>query len=308
MTLGQLRAFLLAATSGSFTAAARELGITQPTISELVRRLEEEVALPLFVRAGRRLTLTAAGEELMPWARRAVEGADGAEQALRSLRGLEGGVASFGVLRNAPFYFLSDLVERFHTARPAVRIRLVGQNSVEVAEAVRGGGLEAGLVVLPIPAVGLDVRPLFRDEVVWTSLDRDRTTGALTMDRMAEAPLILYDAHYGWTDPTRRQLADRAQAAGVRLEPVIEVENVESALSLAARGVGDTIASRAVTAHASFPAELRTAPFADPLYDTIALIKRTDSTISPGTAELARLATQMLAEREVVPDLPYGID
>ena len=118
------------------------------------------------------------------------------------------------------------------------------------------------------------------------------------MERVAAAPLILYDAHYGWTDPTRRQLADHAQAAGVRLEPVIEVENVESALALAA-GVGDTIASRAVTAHPTFPPELRTAPFADPLYDVIAMIKRTDSALSPGTAELARLATQMLAERDV---------
>lgn len=299
MTLAQLRAFLVAARTGTFTAAAHELGITQPTISELVRKLEEEVALPLFVRAGRRLALTVAGEELLPWARRAVEGAVGAEQALRSLRGLEGGVASFGVLRNAPFYFLSDLVEQFHSARPAVRIRLVGQNSVEVAEAVRSGDLEAGLVVLPIPAAGLDVHPLFRDEVVWVSIDRERTSGAVTMDRVAGAPVILYDARYGWNDPTRRQLADRAQAAGVRLEPVIEVENVESALALAARGVGDTIASRAVTTHPSFPRELRTAPFADPLYDTIAMIQRTDSTLSPGTAELARMATEMLAQREV---------
>lgn len=281
------------------TAAARELGITQPTVSELVRKLEEEQRLPLFARAGRRLTLTAAGEELLPCARRAVEAADGGEQALRSLRGLEGGVASFGVLRNAPFSFLSDLVERFHSARPAVRIRLVGQNSVEVAEAVRSGELEAGLVVLPVPAGGLDVRPLFRDEVVWVSLDQGRTTGAVTMEQVAAAPLILYDAHYGWNDPTRRQLADRAQAAGVRLAPVIEVENVDAALALAARGVGDTIASRAVTAHPTFPPELRTTPFADRLYDTIALIKRTDSTLSPGTAELARLATRMLAERDV---------
>jgi DNA-binding transcriptional LysR family regulator len=301
MTLGQLRAFLHAATTGSFTGAARELGMTQPTISELVRKLEDESALPLFIRAGRRLTLTAAGEELLPYARRVVEGADGAEQALRSLRGLEGGVASFGVLRNAPFYFLSDLVERFHAARPRVRIRLVGQNSVEVADSVRAGELEAGLVVLPIPADGLDVRPLLRDEVLWTSRDAERTTGAVTIARIAQAPLILYDAHYGWNDPTRRQLADRAQAAGVRIDPIIEVENVESALALVARGVGDTIVSRAVSTHPSFPPNLRTAPFAEPLHDTIALIQRTDSTLSPGTAELARLAIQMLRRRDLSP-------
>jgi DNA-binding transcriptional LysR family regulator len=294
MTLGQLRAFLLAATTGSFTAAARELGTTQPTVSELVRKLEIETGLPLFVRAGRRPTLTAAGAELLPWARRVVEGADGAQEALRALRGLEGGVASFGVLRNAPFYFLSDLVEKFHAARPGVRIRLVGQNSVEVAEAVRAGELEAGMVVLPIRADGLDVRPLMRDEVLWASLDAERTSRPVTMDHIAAAPLILYDAHYGWSDPTRRQLADRAQAAGVRIDPMIEVENVESALALVSRGVGDTIVSRAVSAHPSFPPNLRTAPFAEPLYDTIALVQRRDSTLSPGTAELARLAIQML--------------
>lgn len=299
MTLTQLRAFLAAAASGSFTAAARELSTSQPTISELVRKLEDECGLPLFARAGRRLALTAAGEELLPWARRAVDGADGGAASLRALRGLEGGVASFGVLRNAPFYFLSDLVQRFHDARPEMRVRLVGQNSVEVADAVRSGGLEAGLVVLPVHDDNLDVEPIMRDEVLWVSSDPARTAFPVTIEDVAEADLVLYDAHYGWDDPTRRQLADRAQAAGLRLVPSIEVENVESALALVARGVGETIASRAVTEHSSFPSDVHTAPFAEPLYDTVALVTRRHSTLSPGTAELARMATSMLlAKRE----------
>ena len=294
MTLTQLRAFLAAAESGSFTAAARRLNTTQPTISELVRKLEEEHGLPLFVRAGRRLSVTAAGDELLPWARRSVDGADGATQALTALRGMEGGVASLGVLRNAPFYFLSDLVERFHRARPGVRIRLVGQNSIEVADAVRSGGLEAGLIVLPVPDEGLDIEPIMRDEVVWVSADPRRTAFPVMIEQVADVPLILYDAHYGWSDPTRRQLADRAQSVGVRLEPTIEVENVESALALAARGIGDTIASRAVTEHAAFPDGLHRATFAEPIFDTIALIKRRDATLSPGTAELADMAMATL--------------
>lgn len=296
-TLTQLRAFLAAADSGSFTAAARQLTTTQPTISELVRKLEEEHGLPLFVRTGRRLSVTAAGEELLPWARRSVDAADRATDALTALRGLEGGVASLGVLRNAPFYFLSDLVERFHGARPGVRIRLVGQNSIEVAEAVRHGDLEAGLVVLPVPDHGLDVTPIMRDEVVWVSADPKRTAFPVKIEQVADIPLILYDAHYGWSDPTRRQLAERAQSVGVRLEPTIEVENVESALSLVARGIGDTIASRAVTDHAAFPAGLHRAAFAEPLFDTIALVKRRDATLSPGTAELAEMATTALLAR-----------
>ena len=293
-TITQLRAFLAASTTGSFSAAGRELGLTQPTVSELVRKLELEHSLDLFVRTGRRLILTAAGEELFPWARRVVEGADGAGEALRSLRGIEGGVASFGVLRNAPFYFLSDLAERFHQKYPSVRTRLVGQNSVEVADAVRSGTLEAGLVVLPVPDEDLDVRPLMRDEVLWASADPLRTSRPMTIEAIPERPLILYDAYYGWSDPTRRQLADRAQAAGIRLEPMIEVENIDSALGLVARGVGDTIVSSAVTRHPIFPSGVTTAPFAEPLFDVIALVTRRNAVLSPVTAELARMARRMI--------------
>lgn len=301
MTLTQLRAFLLAAASGSFTAAARELGTTQPTVSELVRKLEEEAELPLFVRAGRRLTLTAGGSELLPWAQLVVDDANSADAALRALRGLDGGLASFGVLRNAPFYFLSDLVVRFHATRPRMRIRVVGQNSVEVGEAVRSGELEAGLVVLPIPSDDLSIEPLLRDEVFWVSSDQRRVQAPVTMEDVGKAPLILYDAHYGWKDPTRRQLADRAEAAGVRLDPLIEVENVDAALALVARGTGETIVSQAVIKHESFPAGAHAVPFADPFYETIALVKRRHSTLSPGTAELAQMATQALLS------VPWGM-
>lgn len=297
MTITQLRAFLSAATLRSFTAAALELGTTQPTVSELVRKLETESGIPLFIRAGRRLALTSAGRELLPWAQRVVDGVEGAEQSLNALKGLTGGVASFGVLRNAAYYFLSDLAERFHAERPGVRTRLVGQNSVDVAEGVRSGELEAGLAVLPIDDDGLSVTPLLRDEVLWASADPERTSRPMTMEAISDAPLVLYDAHFGWSDPTRRQLAERAQRAGVRLDPLIEVENIESALGLVARSMGDTVVSRAVSLSSTFPSGVSTVPFAEPLYDVIALITRENATLSPATAELARLATEMLLAR-----------
>ena len=304
MRISQLRAFIAACDRGSFTAAARELGLAQPTVSELVRTLEEECGLKLFVRGGRTLQLTATGESLLPWARRAVESVAGAEDLVRSLRGLDGGVASFGVLRNADFYFLSSLAEEFHRVHPNVRIRLVGQNSVSVAQAVRAGELEAGFIVLPVPSDGLDVRPIRRDEVLWVSADPVRTAEPMTMERIPGAPLILYDAHYGSDDPTRRQLADRALAAGVELDPVIEVENVEAALSLVGRGLGETMAARAVVTSPTFPAGLFTTPFAEPLYDVIALVTRTGSTLSPVTEALVSTALQLLRPAERSPVRP----
>ena len=71
-------------------------------------------------------------------------------------------------------------------------------------------------------------------------------TGPVSIEDIAAAKLILYDAHAGWRDPTRRQLAERALLRGLALEPVIEVEQVDTALDLVAAGAGETIVSRAV--------------------------------------------------------------
>ncbi|MEU0842617.1 LysR family transcriptional regulator [Streptomyces sp. NPDC005962] len=290
MTLNQLRAFVEAERLGSFTAAAMAMDIAQASVSELVRRLEEELDAVLFVRGSRRLTLTAAGQELLPFAQETLHAADGGVRAVRSLGSLGGGTATFGVLRNADYYLLSNLVQTFHAQYPSVRVRLVGQNSAETGAAVAAGTIEAGLVVLPIDDEGLSVRPLMRDEVFFVSADRDRTRAPVTIEALAAAQLVLYDAHYGWKDPTRRQIAERAQLAGVRIDPIIELEHVEAALHLAASGVGDTIASAAVINSSAFPAGLHTVSFADPLYDTIALVRRSGHPLSRATRELARLA------------------
>lgn len=299
MTLNQLRAFVVAERLGSFTAAAEALQMAQASVSELVRRLEEELDAQLFVRGSRRLALTAAGRELLPYAQQSVHAADGGVQAVRAAGSLGGGTATFGVPRNADYYLLSHLVQTFHMRYPAVRVRLVGQNSAETAAAIQAGEIEAGMLILPIDDEDLTVRPLLRDEVFYVSaapLDAPVTIG-----HVARARLVLYDAHYGWKDPTRRQLAERAQLAGFRLEPVIEVEHVESALKLVAAGVGDTLVSGAVIASGAFPRGLHTVAFAEPLYDTIALAQHRGRPLSNATREFARLAEDTVRDLPVVP-------
>ncbi|MFE3515190.1 LysR family transcriptional regulator [Streptomyces sp. NPDC059166] len=303
MTLNQLKAFVEAERLGSFTAAARVMDIAQASASELVRRLEAELDTELFVRGSRTLTLTSAGRELLPYARQSVDAADNGTRAVHSLGSLGGGTATFGVLRNADYYLLSNLVQLFHARYPSVRVRLVGQNSAETAAAVAAGHIEAGLVVLPVDDEELQVTPLLRDEVYFVSAREERVRTPVTIDDFARAPLVLYDAHYGWQDPTRRQLAERAQFAGVRIEPLIELEHVEAALKLVATGVGDTIASRAVVDSPAFPAGLHKAPFADPLYDTIALVRRRGHPLSRATRELVRIAEDTLREIRVARSL-----
>lgn len=289
MTLAQLRAFLAAMEHRTFTAAAEGLGVSQASISELVVRLEHELQVQLFVRGSRQLAPTAAAAELLAHARIAVGAAEGAASAMRSVTSLESGVATFGVLRNANFYGLSDLVQTFHDAYPGVRIRMIGLNSEAVAESVASGAIEAGLVVLPIRHSGLEIEPLFTDEVLYATSERPRDSDPVTIAELAQNSLILYDAHSGWEDPTRRQLLDRAQSAGLTLVPSIEVEHVETALSLVAQGAGGTIVSRSLLRAGRIPRSVRTFAFAEPFEETIALIKRQNSAVSPATRTITDL-------------------
>jgi DNA-binding transcriptional LysR family regulator len=294
MTLQQLTYFLAAAEHGSFSKAAAALHMAQPSLSEQIRRLEAELGVTLFARAGRGLELTEAGRLLRPHAERTLAAAREAAESVQEVRELRGGTASFGTFGNAPYYLLSDLVEDFRTRHPSVRVRLVGQNSSEVADAVREGRLEGGLIVLPIDDQGLDVRPAVRDELLYLSVQEERVREPVTIEVLAQRPLILYDARFGWDDPTRRQLLERAQRAGVTLEPEIEVEYMQAALELATRGLGDTMAAQHLALRRGFVRRLHSVPFEPPLYDTFAFITRRAAHLSPATRAFMELADRRL--------------
>ncbi|MGK3958901.1 LysR family transcriptional regulator [Arthrobacter sp. R4] len=298
MTLAQLEAFVAAATGQTFTAAAVTLGMTQPAVSDLIRRLETEFGTSLFNRSGRSLVLTAAGEQLLPYAEQTVFSAKQGTEAVNALLSLGGGTATFGLLRNAEFYIRQDLAKRFRQKHPDVRIRLVGQNSAETVSDVVNGHLEAGLVTLPVDDDRLDVLPLARDEVVYVSASPERAKTPPSIKAICSTSLILYDAHYAQTDPARKQLSARAQLEGLSLNASIEVEYLSAALSLAADGFGDTIACRAAIESEVLPRGLHTVSLAEPMYDTLALIKRHGQLLSPATKEMARLAHAALIDHQ----------
>jgi DNA-binding transcriptional LysR family regulator len=298
LTLQQLQYFLAAFRHGSFSGAAEELHMAQPSLSEQVRRLEAELGVRLFHRVGRGLTPTEAGIALRPHAERTLDAAEGARESVAAVRELRGGTATFGTWGTARYYPGVDLVAEFRRRHPTVRVRVVGQNSSEVVEAVREGELEAGMIALPIDDRGLDVQPIMRDEIVYVSTEPSRLRVPITIEALAEAPLILPDASWGTEDPTRRQLAELGQRVGVSIQPEIDVEDVEAALELAARGLGDTIVARGILLAMGrrVPKRLGWVPFDEPIYDTFAFIARAHAPLSPASREFLSLARERLSE------------
>ncbi|MEA2247976.1 MAG: hypothetical protein QOH46_2505 [Solirubrobacteraceae bacterium] len=298
MTLQQLRYFLATAEHGSFSAAAGDLRLAQPSVSEQVRLLESELGVALFVRAGRSLALTEAGRTLRGHAGRVLAAVDDARSAVAEVRQVLTGTVTLGIFGTASYYFVAEVIEAFRRRHPGVRVRLVGENSAQVVEDIRAGRIEAGVVVLPVDDEGLDVRPIGRDEVLYASARLRRVRQPATIEHIASVPLVLAFATHGVRDPTRRQLAARAQVAGLAIEPAIEVEDLETAVDIAARGLADTVISSAIAGSPSFPKGLGVVSFAEPFHETFAIVTRRQTVLSPAVAALLRVAERRLAARQ----------
>ncbi len=295
LSLHQFRCFSAAARLGSFTAAADALGISQPAVAEQVRVLERTLGVQLFARVARGVRLTPAGEAFAIGADSALAGASLAVSQVEDVVAAEAGTLAFGLFASPLAYGIEDMVVSFARAHPNITLRLVGRNSADAAERVRRGELEAALVALPIDAERLDVRPLLRDEVVYVSANPSRTARPATIRDVASRPIVFFDVGAGDTDPTRRQLHDRAQRAGLVLTPRIEVETLVMALRLVAAGLGDTYLPRAHTRGAHFPAGLSTTSFDPPLVDTLALVTRASLPLSPAMRQFVGHVERHLA-------------
>ena len=286
LSLQQIRCFCAALELGSFTAAARALGVSQPAVAEQIRKLEDALGADLFVRAGRGVVATEAGRAFAEHAARSLRAVEDAAGSVGELTAVRGGTVAVGIFGEPSAWGVDVPVAAFLRRHPGVSVRLVGLNSSSIAERVRRGELEAGVVLLPVDDETLDVRPIVRDEVLYVSASRERTRTPATIERLAGTPLIFYDAESADYDPIRRQLAERAQALGVRLRPKVEVELKDLALRLVAAGLGDTYLPSAFTRMPYYPAGLHTASFSPALHDTFAVVTRPGTRLSPGVREL----------------------
>lgn len=164
MELFQLRYFVTAARSLHFSRAADELYVSQPSLSLQIARLEEELGTPLFHRRGRRVSLTDAGEALLPLAERILAQEKEARRVVQQVRGLERGRLSLCALPALDQHLLPPWLAQFRREHPGVEIRVREQRPAgAVARAVAEGRADLGFVHLPCEAEGLAVRPLLED-------------------------------------------------------------------------------------------------------------------------------------------------
>ena len=292
MTIIQMNYFLAAAAAGSLTQAAEDLGVAQPTLSEQIRRLEQSLGVPLFTRAKQGLTMTEAGQRFLPHAQRVASDYTEALGSITGIRDREAGTVSFGMFNTGPFV-LADLIPAFRRLYPKIRVRVVGSNSAQLADAVRSGRLEAAVVALPVDARGLSIGDvLWSSEAAYFHVDAEATAAPVSIQDLLQRPLVLPDSSWSDVDPMRRQLSERAQALGYPLIPDIEVETGVAALSIAASGVAGAVASVPVAEALGYTKKLTWASLDPPLIETFAVITRDPTNLSPATEAMIELTSQ----------------
>ena len=222
MEIRQLRAFVAIAESGTFTAGAARVHITQAAISMQIRQLETEVGAQVFVRAPRHVILTEAGEHLLHRARQILREHDAALEEIAELAGAERGRLRIG---SASASLLTDqlprILKELRKQHPRAEISVTSGTSEALVQQIVAGELDIAFVSLPVDVRGIQTERLGEDQLVAIAsprhkLAKQKTVSAYTL---AGEKLIL-----GERGGNTRRLIDQFFAqAGVTLKVTMEL-------------------------------------------------------------------------------------
>ncbi len=235
MELSQLHSFLEAAQAGSFRGAARNLYLSQPSLSGRIKSLERELRAPLFHRLGRGVRLTEAGETFRPFVEKALQSLQLGREAIRNAQESQKSTLTIGSARIIGTYILPPALDRYRRRFPQVSTRIRTGRSSDVIEMVATGvvdiGLSRGLNSPDVFSIHLYDEPI----VLVTYPDHPfAKRGSAHIAEVAREPLILYD-------PTSTYFVLINQAcrkAGIVPQIETMLDNIEATKRMVALGLG----------------------------------------------------------------------
>jgi DNA-binding transcriptional LysR family regulator len=302
MNLEQLRGFTEIAATANFTRAAEHLHIAQPTLSRQISTLETELGVELLHRARGHIALTAAGERLLPLARRMLADADTARTEMAELAQLRRGRIRLGATPTLCTSLVAEVLAEFRAAYPGIDIEILESGSRTLNAALLEGALDLALVVTSESSGAaqavLELEPILAERLVVVSATTAAdpfTRTPVRLEELARVPLIAFPENY-----ELRVAADAAfSARGLTPQIVVQGAEMDAALSFAERGIGVAIVPAMV---AALRPALRAAPLADPALErTVSIARRSDMAPAHANAALQTLI-RGVADRLAAPD------
>jgi DNA-binding transcriptional LysR family regulator len=237
--LRQLEVVRAVADTGSFTAAARRLHVSQSAVSRQVLLLEEELREPLFLRLGRKVRLTDAGEALLQLSRRVLTDIRETTTTIADRQTALKGTLRLGGGMTVCLHVFPDLLKEYRRKHPEVEVKLTTGGTPQLIEKLRTGALDVALLTLPVEAADLMQVRVMREELL---LATHASHPLARQKRLAPAdlngkPWVLFERG----SSTRRVIDEMFAREQIEPRIVMETENVEILKALAASGMGMTI-------------------------------------------------------------------
>jgi LysR family transcriptional regulator, nitrogen assimilation regulatory protein len=256
MNLKQLEYFVHVAELGSFSKAAVVLDIAQPALSRQVRGLETELRQQLFLRNGRGVTLTDAGQRLFDHSVAVLQLVAHAREDLGTSRDEPIGRVTIGLPPSIGRQLTLPLIDQFKKQLPAARLAIVEGLSTHIVEWVTTGRVDVGLVYNPEAQAGLEITPLLQEALCLVSHaakgKRRLAAQPLPMKELPGYPLIVPERVHAM----RRLLETQAALAGIKLDIAWEVSSVPSIIDLVCAGYGHAVLTASGVAASARSGEL----------------------------------------------------
>ena len=245
MDLRQLEIFVKVAEFGSFSKAAEALYLTQPTVSEHIRTLEDEVGVRLLDRLGRGAAITRAGQLLLSYAQRMLALSREARQAMDGFQGRMSGELLIGASTIPGEYVLPAMIGRFKEKYPDISITLLIGDSQTAVDWVAEGRAELGVVGARLSHRGVDYKELMPDEVVVVVPGTHPWQGRkqIALEELRSEPLLIRERGSG----TRAALEGALAEAGMDLGSfriVGEMGSTQAIKQAVKAGVGVSLVSK----------------------------------------------------------------
>ena len=239
MELRQLRYFIKAKEVLNFTEASKQLYISQSTLSQQIKQLEDEIGVPLFNRLGKRITLTEAGELFAVYARNSIKSAGDGLVMIKDLNDLNLGSISVGVtfaLRN----ILTKAVIRFSKKFPNIKIKIVFETSAQLLEKLKNAELDFVLTFKEAAEdETLNYLSVLRSpmSLVVSKKSEYSRKKTISLNDIAGLPLALPDSGYS----TTQYINDQFKINDIQPDVLIEINDVPTLLELVKSGLWCTI-------------------------------------------------------------------
>jgi LysR family carnitine catabolism transcriptional activator len=296
ITLRQLRGFLAAAASGSFSAGATKLGLTQPGFSLLIRQLEAELGVRLFDRTTRRIELTSAGEEFRSKIERVLKDLDEVCRDMRDLADRRRGHVTVGAIASATSGLLPKALRWLGDHYAGIQTTIHEDDAVPLVECVLASEVDFAVGPLVTPHELISLQPILDDPLICVFPENDPVLDAavLTWRLISQRPYIAIVRQ----SSVHQVVRDALHIAKVDLEAVYEVRTVPAAISLVKAGLGFAIMPELSLENVAIDGLVKREIVDPPAHRTVGILTKKYKSLTPAAEVVVQALTMVAKARE----------